>query len=65
MMSSFRCSKPSLAHAVERLDQALEVLVRLDVADVEHERVVQLVALADPRDVLVGGLEPKRSSMAL
>jgi hypothetical protein len=42
---------------VERFDQTLEVLVRLDVPDVERERVLQLVAGADPFHVLVGGFE--------
>ena len=35
----------SLPDHVERLDQPLEILVRLDVARVEDERIVQLVAL--------------------
>ena len=39
---------------VEGLDGALDVLVRLDVAGVEDERVVELVALAHPRHVVLG-----------
>ncbi len=54
MISSLTCSKPSRAQHVERLDQPLEVLVRLDVAGIQHERVVQLVALADALDLLGG-----------
>jgi len=37
---------------VHRLDQPLQVLVRLDVADVEDERLVELEALADPLDLV-------------
>ena len=53
MISSFSVIEAARVQVVERLDQPLEVLVRLDVAGVEHERLVQLVALADARDVLV------------
>ena len=42
--------------ARERLDQPHEVLVRLDVADVEDELVIELVALADARRPLLGGV---------
>ena len=42
-------------HQREGLDQPLDVLVRPDVAHVQHERVVQLEALLDARDVLGGG----------
>ena len=45
------------AHQLERFDQPLEVLVRLDVAGVEHELVVELIALADADDVLLAGLD--------
>ena len=38
MTTSFRSIEPALPHEVERVDQPLEVLVRLDVADVQHER---------------------------
>ena len=55
MISSLTCSRSPLPQHVERLDQALEVLVRLDVAGVEHERIVELVALAHPRHLLVVG----------
>ena len=47
----------ALAHQMERLDQPLEVLVRLDVAGVEHELVVQLIPLADADDVLLARLD--------
>ena len=47
----------ALAHQVEGDDQPFEVLVRLDVAGVEHELVVQLVALADADDVLLARLD--------
>src|SRR4051812_39066336 len=43
-----------LPQRVERFDQALEILVRLDVARVEHVWGVQLVALAHPLDLLGG-----------
>ena len=46
------------AQLVERLDQPHQVLVRLDVADVEHEPVIELVALAHARD----GLRPAAST---
>ncbi len=42
-----------LVQVMDRLDQPLEVLVRLDVADVEHERFVQLEPLADALDLVV------------
>jgi len=50
----------SPAQPVERLDQPHEVLVRLDVADVENELVIELIALADASDVLIDrrGREP-------
>ena len=44
-MISFRSSGPLAAGAAEGVDQPLDVLVRLDVADIEHERVIELVAL--------------------
>ena len=34
----------SLADDVKRLDQPLEILVRLDVSRVEDERIVELIA---------------------
>ena len=44
---------------MERFDQPLDVLVRLDVARVQHERLVQLEALADamrlPRPAAAAG----------
>ena len=43
------------AEDVERFDQPLEVLVRLDVAGIEHERIVELVALAHALDIVLGG----------
>ena len=47
----------ALADEVERLDQPLEILVRLHVACVEHELVVQLIALAHPHHVLFARLD--------
>ena len=47
----------AVAHEMERLDQPLEVLVRLHVAGVQHELVVQLIALADADDVLFARLD--------
>ena len=41
---------------------SLEVLVRLDVARVQHELVVELVAFCARDDVLFRGSTPKRSS---
>ncbi len=38
--------EPVGAHAREGVHQPLEVLVRLDVADIQHERVIELIALA-------------------
>ena len=51
-MSSFSSSNSRLPQLGERLDQPHEVLVRLDVADVQDEAVIELVALADARDLL-------------
>ena len=56
MMSSLTCSSSPFAEHVERLDQPLEILVRLDVAGVEDERIVELVALADAHDLVGRGL---------
>ena len=46
-----------LTHAVERFDQPLEVLVRLHVAGVQHELVVELIALAHADHVLFARLD--------
>ena len=40
------------AQLAEGLDEPHEILVRLDVADVQHELVIELIALADARHVL-------------
>ena len=48
-----------LVQVMDRLDQPLEVLVRLDVADVEHERLVQLEPLADALDLVVRRRHPE------
>ena len=48
MMSSLTCSSSLAPDDVERFDQPLEVLVRLDVARIEDERIVQLIPFADP-----------------
>ncbi len=47
----------ALAHEIERVDQPLEVLVRLDVARVEHELVVELITLAYAHDVVLARLD--------
>ena len=66
MITSFSCVKALPAYLVEGLDEALEVLVRLDVADVQDERVGQLIPLARALDIDLGrGSTRKRSSMAL
>ena len=59
MISSFSSSSSPLPQLGERLDQPHEVLVRLDVADVQHEPVIELVALAHARD-----LAPRAASIA-
>ena len=46
-------SEAALPDQIERLDQALEILVRLHVAGVQHELVVQLIALADADDLFL------------
>ena len=40
------------AQQVERFNRSFEILVRLDVAGVEDERIVELITLPDPRDVV-------------
>ena len=50
-----RLERRLLPQLVERVDQPLEVLVRLDVADVERERVLQLVARPHPLELLLVG----------
>ncbi len=57
IITSFTMIEAALPHQVERLDQPLEVLVRLDVAGVQHELVVQLIALAHAHDVLLARLD--------
>ena len=48
-----QAAQPAPPHQVERLDQAFQVLVRLDVPSVEHEGVVQLISLPNAGHVLV------------
>ena len=51
MISSFTCARSaSCRSSVERLDQPFEILVRLDVAGIEHVRRVQLITLAHAFD---------------
>ena len=55
MMRSLTCVEIRvLSQHVERFDQPLQVLVRLDVARIEHVRRVQLIALAHPLDFFGG-----------
>ena len=63
MISSLSSSELAAAQLGERLDQPDEILVRLDVADVQHELVIELVALPHARDFLLRRLSQKRSSM--
>ena len=54
------------AHQMERFDEPLEVLVRLHVAGVEHELILQLKPLAHAGDVASSlGSSWNRSSYAL
>ena len=50
MISSVRSSNPFLRSRFERLNEAHQILVRLDITDVEHEPVVELIALPHPGD---------------
>ena len=53
MMTSLTSANSAAApEQMERLDGPLEVLVRLDVAGVEDERIVELIALANPCDIV-------------
>ena len=56
MIDQLQLVEARLPHQVERVEQPLEVLVRLDVADVEHEVALELVALGDAPHVVVGRL---------
>src|SRR5262249_36957420 len=49
--------EPALVHDVERVDQPFEILVRLHVARIQHELVLQLIAIADADDVLLRGVD--------
>src|SRR4029079_15367896 len=46
---------PGAADAPEGVDQSLEILVRLDVADGEQKRMLELVALPHLIDLIVCG----------
>ena len=50
MIRSVTSSNPFVPQIRERLDQPDEVLVRLDVARVEHETAIELIPLANSRD---------------
>ena len=52
MMMSSSSGSSLLPHEMKRLDEPLEILVRLDVADIQQIRVAQLVPLARIDDVL-------------
>ena len=56
MMTSFSSVEPRLPHELKRVDQPLDVLVRLDVADVQHEVAVELIPLAHAPHVVFGRL---------
>ena len=49
--------EPAFADQIERLDQPLEILVRLDVAGVQHELVVKLIPLAHTHDIFLGRVD--------
>ena len=46
MMIELQVVRPLGPRPAERVDQPLDVLVRLDVADIQHERVIELISLA-------------------